>query len=472
MRICIVVEGCYPYAVGGVSSWIHSIIRSFPEYEFVLQTIVSNRSLRGEFVYTLPDNVSEIHELYLEDVDWDRRRRRMNRREASALHSLLLDQQIDWEALMDYWQQAGCSLNKLLMGEDFLLAVEHFYEVRYSQVVFSDFLWMMRSIYLPLFRTLKTRLPKADLYHCLCTGYAGVLGSMGKYLYGSPLVISEHGIYTREREEDLVKAKWVQGLYKNVWIDQFKKMSRLAYGRADLVTSLYEQARLLQIELDCPENKTAVTPNGVAVERFQDLPGKTEEDEGWINVGSVLRVSAIKDVKTMLQAFSIAQEREPTLKLWVMGPWEEGDSYAEECFELVQELALENVIFTGRIDVRDYLGRMDMTILTSISEGQPLTILESFAAHKPVIATNVGNCQGLVMGEADDFGPAGLITHVMNQEEIAQAILYLAHHPEERRRMGETGYRRVMARYRIEHMLDAYRRIYADFAEKIERNKS
>ena len=174
----------------------------------------------------------------------------------------------------------------------------------------------------------------------------------------------------------------------------------------------------------------------------------------------------------MLQAFSIAQEREPTLKLWVMGPWEEGDSYAEECFELVQELALENVIFTGRIDVRDYLGRMDMTILTSISEGQPLTILESFAAHKPVIATNVGNCQGLVMGEADDFGPAGLITHVMNQEEIAQAILYLAHHPEERQRMGETGYRRVMARYRIEHMLDAYRRIYAGFAEKIEKKKS
>ena len=472
MRICIVVEGCYPYAVGGVSSWIHSIIRSFPEYDFVLQTIVPNRSMRGAFMYTVPDNVSEIHELYLEDVDWDRRHRRMSRREASALHSLLLDQQIDWESLMDYWQQPGCSLNKLLMGEDFLLAVEHFYEVRYSQVVFSDFLWMMRSIYLPLFRTLKTKLPRADLYHCLCTGYAGVLGSMGKYLYGSPLVISEHGIYTREREEDLVKAKWVQGLYKNVWIDQFKKMSRLAYGRADLVTSLYEQARMLQIELDCPENKTSVTPNGVAVERFQDLPGRTEEDEGWINVGSVLRVSPIKDVKTMLQAFSIAKEREPALKLWVMGPWEEGDAYAGECFELVQELALEDVVFTGRIDVRDYLGRMDMTILTSISEGQPLTILESFAAHKPVIATNVGNCQGLVLGEADDFGPAGLITHVMNQEEIAQAILYLAHHPEERQRMGETGYRRVMARYRIEHMLDAYRRIYAGFAEKIEKKKS
>ncbi len=467
MRICIVVEGCYPYAVGGVSSWVHSIIRSFPEYEFVLQTIVPNRSLRGAFMYTLPDNVSEVHELYLEDVDWDHRRRRMSRQQFNALRSLLLDQQIDWETLIDYWQQNNCSLNKLLMGEDFLKAVQNFYQVHYSQVVFSDFLWMMRSIYLPLFRALKTRLPQADLYHCLSTGYAGVLGSMGKYLYGSPLLISEHGIYTREREEDLVKAKWVQGLYKNVWINQFKKMSRLAYGRADLVTSLYEQARLLQIELDCPEQKTTVTPNGIAVERFQDLPGRTEEDEGHINVGTVLRISPIKDVKTMIQAFSAAQEREPALKLWIMGPWEEGDEYAQECFDLVKELELDNVVFTGRIDVRDYLGRMDMTILTSISEGQPLTILESFAAHKPVISTNVGNCQGLVLGEADDIGPAGLITHIMNQQEIAQAILYLAHHPEERRQMGENGYRRVMARYRIEQMLDDYRRIYGGFAERI-----
>lgn len=62
-----------------------------------------------------------------------------------------------------------------------------------------------------------------------------------------------------------------------------------------------------------------------------------------------------------------------------------------------------DVVFTGRINIRDYLGRMDVTILTSISEGQPLTILESYAAHKPVIATDVGNCYGLIYGESDDF---------------------------------------------------------------------
>ncbi len=49
----------------------------------------------------------------------------------------------------------------------------------------------------------------------------------------------------------------------------------------------------------------------------------------------------------------------------------------------------ETLKFTGRINIKDYLGAWIMTILTSVSEGQPLTILESYAAHKPVIATDV-----------------------------------------------------------------------------------
>ena len=70
LKVCIVAEGCYPYVVGGVSSWIHSLINSFPETEFILLTIVANRSFRGKFVYELPENLAEVHELYLEDEDW------------------------------------------------------------------------------------------------------------------------------------------------------------------------------------------------------------------------------------------------------------------------------------------------------------------------------------------------------------------------------------------------------------------
>ena len=118
-------------------------------------------------------------------------------------------------------------------------------------------------------------------------------------------------------------------------------MSKLAYEKADLVTSLYEYARELQVDLGCPVEKTMVTPNGVSVERLKDLPGRTEEDKGKINIGAVLRVTPIKDVKTMIQAFSFAKEREPRLKLWIMGPMDEDEGYARECLEQVEALGIE-----------------------------------------------------------------------------------------------------------------------------------
>ena len=470
MKVCIVVEGCYPYVTGGVSSWVHGLIQSFPKLEFIILAIISNRSLSGKFTYELPENVSEVHELYLEDADWNRkgrRRCRLSKAEYQAFRSLVRNRRVEWETVFRMFQEKPISLDKFLMGEDFLKIVRESYDMHYSQLVFSDFLWTIRSVYLPLLFALKMKLPKADLYHCVATGYAGVLGSMAKVLYGSRLLISEHGIYTREREEELLRADWVQGVYKNIWIDQFKKMSKLAYDKADLVTSLYEYARELQIDLGCPVEKTMVTPNGVSVERLKDLPGKTKEDEGRINVGAVLRVTPIKDVKTMIQAFSFAKEREPRLKLWIMGPTDEDEGYARECREQVEALGIEDVVFTGRIDIREYLGRMDMTILTSISEGQPLTILEGFAAHKPAIATDVGNCRGLIYGENDDFGDAGIVVHIMNVEEIAQAMVDLARNEPMRLQMGENGYQRVVSGYQIGHMRSKYRKIYQDFSDSM-----
>ena len=471
LKVCIVAEGCYPYVVGGVSSWIHSLINSFPETEFILLTIVANRSFRGKFVYDLPENLIEVHELYLEDEDWcDNRKKKslkLNEKEYNAIRSLVLNQKIDWETLFEFFRRPNLSLNELLMGPDFFRIVMDCYNLKYNQVVFSDFLWTMRSIYLPLFHTLLMDVPKADLYHCVATGYAGVLGSMAHYFHGSRLLISEHGIYTREREEELIKAKWVKGIYKNIWIEQFRKMSRLAYDTADLVTSLYEHARELQIELGCPHNKTIVTPNGINIEGFDRLAPKQAEDEEFINIGAVLRVTPIKDVKTMIQAFAYAKSRQPRLKLWVMGPYDEDKEYAQECFDLVEAMQVKDIVFTGRINVKDYLGRMDMTILTSISEGQPLTILESYAAHKPVIATDVGNCRGLIYGEGDDFGEAGILTHIMNIEEISYAILELANNSERRIRMGENGYRRLMQRYKLSDMKKTYNSIYTDFEDRL-----
>lgn len=471
MKICIVAEGCYPYVIGGVSSWIHSMAKTFPDYEFIILAVVANRSLRGKFEYELPGNVTEVHEVYLQDYDWEvrkfgrKKKQKLDNKEYEALRSLLLNRNVMWEELFRFFGKRRFSFNNLLMGNDFLQAVRECYQLRYPEIVFSDFLWTMRSIYLPLFLVLDTKLPVADLYHCVATGYAGVLGSMAKIKYGCGLLISEHGIYTREREEELIRAKWVEGIYKNIWIEQFKKMSLLAYSRADLVTSLYGHAKELQVELGCPEEKIKITPNGIDWKKFQKYtPGSNADIEpGKVHVGAVMRVTPIKDVKTLIRAFAYAKEEVPALKLWIMGPVDEDEEYAKECFGLVELLGVPDIVFTGRIDVTQYLGGMDMTILTSISEGQPLTILEGYAAKKPAIATDVGNCRGLIYGEDDGIGPSGILVHIMNVQEIKDAIVYLAKHRRKRKEYGENGYRRMMAKYKVEDMRKTYQDIYNSF---------
>ena len=95
MRICFIAEGCYPYVVGGVSSWVHSMIKNFPNQEFILLTIVANREASGKFAYELPENVTEVHEVYLEDVDWGsvnkHNKTRLSEKEYHALRSLILN---------------------------------------------------------------------------------------------------------------------------------------------------------------------------------------------------------------------------------------------------------------------------------------------------------------------------------------------------------------------------------------------
>ncbi len=470
MRICIVAEGCYPYVVGGVSSWIHNLIKAFPNQEFIILALVANRSYSGQFKYELPINVTEVHELYLDDCEWQQKKKRRHRaflkkKDYNALRALVLNQSVDWETLFDLFARDDVSIEELLMGEDFYNVVCDCYNLKYPQIVFSDFLWTMRSIYLPLFFTLKMQVPQADLYHCIVTGYAGVLGAMAKHRYGSRMLVSEHGIYTREREEELIQADWVKGIYKDIWIEQFKKMSNLSYQQADLVTSLYENARALQIELGCPPEKTTVTPNGIMEKSFANIGGNIEEVKGFINIGAVLRVTPFMYVNTLILAFGYAKQKNHRLKLWIMGPWDEDEDYANECFELVDMMQIPDVIFTGRVNVPDYLGRMDITILTSISEGQPLTILESYAAHIPVIATDVGNCAGLIHGEGDDkFGDAGILTRIMNVDEISKAMLTLASNEKLRLQMGENGYNRLMAKYKISDMQASYKSIYQKFA--------
>ena len=142
--------------------------------------------------------------------------------------------------------------------------------------------------------------------------------------------------------------------------------------------------------------------------------------------------------------------------------------YAKECLGIIKNLGLEDCVKVyGQINPMDYMPKMDFTILTSISEGQPLTILESFAARRPVVCTNVGCCKELINGNRDGIGKAGICCTPMDISGIAKAMSKLCQNKELRMEFGENGLQRVKKCYKYEKMMDSYFELYEKGVKKL-----
>ena len=318
----------------------------------------------------------------------------------------------------------------------------------------------MRSIVLPILFLIGQEVPDADLYHSVSTGYAGALGSLAAWKTGKPFLLTEHGIYTREREEELLRADWLVPRFRTLWIDFFYTLSDCAYSHAKKITALFQGASHIQHEIGAEKEKQLVIPNGIHEERFDPIPEK-EEDENEIAIGAVVRIARIKDLKTMIYAFMEAQQMLEVAKLYILGDTDDAE-YREECVRVVEQAGFaDQIIFTGMVDVSKYLERFDFTLLTSISEGQPLSILESLAAGRPCIATDVGCCRELLLAD-DGHGTAGMIVPPMNAALLAKAIVLLGGDPYLRTQMGRSGKARVREFYTNHRMVSSYRRMYEE----------
>lgn len=462
MKICLISEGAYPHVTGGVSSWIQSLITEMPEHEFIVFSISAKELKGSKPKYALPKNLVELREIHLGDyLDQDivtGKRYKLTEEEKSAFLSLMSDRQTDWDVLFRFFTSGRIdSVMNFLGSKDFFDIVTVLCEKRFMQVPFTDMFWALRSMLLPLFVCIDQKLPPADIYHSVSTGYAGVLGALAKHQYDKPLLLTEHGIYTREREEEIIKASWIKGYFKDVWIDYFYSLSNCAYRYADDVSTLFEGNREIQLELGCPPEKTFLIPNGIDVTRFSP---DTREKRSGLHIGAIVRVVPIKDIKTMLQAFAIVQETFIDAHFHIIGPLDEDEEYYEECLELIEMLELKHVHFTGPANVKDYLSFMDVLVLSSISEGQPLVILEGLAMEIPFVSTDVGGCRELLEGPEDVYGKAGMTVPVMHFHLLAHEIIKLLEQPTLRQTYGKNGRARVTNHYTLPMMIEAYRSYY------------
>lgn len=449
--------------LGGVSSWTHQYIQAMEEHEFILWCIGAERKDKDNFKYQLPSNVIQVQQVFLDDamkLPTKGRKPRLSEKELVSLKKLIAGEPTDWDLLFDMFQNKHINPVSLLMSYSFLNMVKELCENSYPYVAFSDFFHTIRSMMLPELYLLTQEIPKADLYHATATGYGGLLGSMGKWKYQVPFVLTEHGIYTREREEELLRAKWVVPSFRKQWIGLFYNFSACAYQYADKITSLFEGAKIMQESLGCQKEKQQVIANGVHFERFCNLAPKKQEE--WIQIGAIVRLAKIKDIKTMLYAFAELKTRVNKVRLFIMGDVDDKE-YKKECVDLIDMLQIEEVTFTGPVNILEYMETFDFTILTSISEGQPLSVLESMAAARPVIATDVGCCKELLYGMGEDtLGAAGYIVPPMHKEALANSMERMCLDAERRKNMGFIGRKRVGQYYTHVISMNRYRNLYQE----------
>ena len=487
--VCLVLEGTYPYVTGGVSSWVHNLIRALPRVRFSLMTILPSRETYRDYKYEVPENVVSVTDCYIHDYAISDSSNRGSSRQVFELLERFYDAigHRDYSLLPEIFRLVVdpdtrvIGLRKLFFHKKTWEMVTGAYEAMGLEESFVDFFWTWRYSHMPLLRLADARIPRASVYHTISTGYAGLLATLAHLKTGAPVLLTEHGIYSNERRIEIEQARWIYerrvdsavitstvSPFKQMWITLFDHLSRITYTHSSEVITLFENNRRVQIAGGADPRHTRVIPNGINLQNFSQRKEFGQKPEVY-QVGFVGRVVSIKDVKTFIRACKIVHERIPQTRFPVMGPYDEELEYYEECRIMVSMLGLEDCLeFTGRVDVRQEYPRMDLVVLTSVSEAQPLVILEANICGVPCIATDVGACSELLNGRVPEdrvLGPSGLVTPIANPEATAAAICELLEDDERRWQMGTSGIRRVERFYNEQDLnfayLDLYRRYIA-----------
>jgi glycosyltransferase involved in cell wall biosynthesis len=237
---------------------------------------------------------------------------------------------------------------------------------------------------------------------------------------------------------------------------------RRALVRTDTVVTVCEAARNDAIERGIvPSAKARVVPNGIHVDAFQTVSPRAHAriaqllnlPENTRIIGTVGRLNWTKDQLGLIRAFRQVHEQHADTALVLIG---DGELRASLQQGAKDEGVVDSVHFLGdRSDVRDLLQGLDMFVLSSLSEGYSMALLEASAVALPIVATQVGG-----NGEIVRDGVNGCLVPASNPDALAQAMLGLLRNPQRAMALGQAA-RAWVERYgSLETMAMRYAQLY------------
>jgi sugar transferase (PEP-CTERM/EpsH1 system associated) len=208
-----------------------------------------------------------------------------------------------------------------------------------------------------------------------------------------------------------------------------------------------------------PAERIEVIYNGVDLQRFEKV-GHRETTRQAIGCSNddflcifVARLDPIKDHRTAILAIREVVKQRPNVRLLVVGDGPQR-GVLEELIRKEGLAASVRMLGTRR-DIPELLSAADLFLLTSVSEGIPLTIIEAMGIGLPVVATNVGGIGEVVIDQATGFFfPAG------DYHGMAAAVRRLAEDPDLCRRMGAAGRERAVRCFSERTMIEKYDAVY------------
>lgn len=468
LRILLTTEGTYPFVVGGVSTWCDQILRGLPEFDWSVAAITGPAVALPSFV--LPPHARLATHVRLWDPAPARpaRSRRWPGRSPlgatpqPALAARLVRALLGWagdphdlvSAFVWCRQNPGAVLASFqhrsawpayLDALRAVLAEDHVettpapdFDLHRAVEFYQLLRWLAHTAAAPM--------PPVDLSHVTAAGWAAVPALVNKALYGTPLLLTEHGLYVREaylaavRNDPSPAARFMSTRLA-------RALTLATYRAADLVCPVTAAHSHWEAGLGVAASRIHPIPNGVTV------PDAVEPAPRTRTVVSVGRLDPLKDILTMLRVAASVVHRVPDATFLHYGPVPEGgEGYAERCYRLHEELGLgERFRFMGGTkDPHGVVRQADVVILTSISEGLPLSVLEALAQQRPVVATAVG-------GVLDALQSAGLIAAPGDVEALASGVATLLEQPDLAEQLGRRGRERTRRLYQEQRCIDGYR---------------